>query len=143
MKKILILLLVVFMIASVAYAAKKVMITKSNVASLKGTWQGVASLGATAQENSPMILEILNDTVPVKAKLTLTNVPNTVAMQFGEQPGKKEGESDDGVITSQGTLFWTGPAKNFFEVTLLDNKKLSVWAMFRGMKIDGTLAMKK
>jgi hypothetical protein len=41
-----------FMIASVAYAAKKVMITKSNVASLKGAWQGVASLGATAQENS-------------------------------------------------------------------------------------------
>jgi len=145
MKKIICLVVVILMIAAVAYAAKKVAITAKNVASLKGTWTGVMSFGVFAggSMTSPCTLEILNDAAPVKAKLTLANVPQEIVAQFGGgQAGSRSTESDDGTITSSGTVLWTGEAKNFFEVTLMDNKKLSAWAYFRGMRCDGTLSKK-
>jgi len=145
MKKIICLVVVILMIAAVAYAAKKVVITPKNVASLKGTWTGVMSFGVFAggSMTSPCTLEILNDAAPVKAKLTLSNVPDEVARQFGSgQAGPRSAESDDGTITSSGTVLWTGPEKNFFEITLMDNKKLSGWAYFRGMRCEGTLSKK-
>jgi uncharacterized GH25 family protein len=143
MKKIICLVVVLLMIAAVAIAAKKVVITSKNVASLKGTWTGMITFGmAETGGSSPATLEILNDSAPLKAKLTIANMPGPVAMQFGESPGQKVAESDDGVITSAGTVMWTGPTKNFFELTLLDNKKVSVWYFFRGMKGDATLTKK-
>jgi hypothetical protein len=141
MKKIICLVVVVLMIAAVAYAAK-VAITKQNVASLKGTWTGVLELGKKG-ESTPITLEILNDAVPLKAKWTLANVPELVAKEFGEMGGQKVGEADDGMITSAGTVMWIGPQKNFVEATLMDNKKLGVWAFWRGMDMRGTLAKKK
>ena len=141
MKKIICLVVVVLMIAAVAYAAKKVMITKSNVASLKGTWVGVLDLGKKG-ETSPMTLEILNDAPPLKAKWTIANVPSEVAAAFGEQGGQKIGESDDGMITSAGTVMFIGPQKNFLEITLMDNKKLGCWSFWRGMDMRATLTKK-
>jgi len=144
MKKIVCLVVVVLMIAAVAIAAKKTAINAKNLSDLKGTWTGILSFGVyDIGGTSPVTLEILNDSVPVKAKLTVKNVPEVVAAQFGQISGLKVAEADDGVITSQGTLMWTGPAKNFFEVTLQDNKKLSLWYFFRGMKGDATLTKKK
>jgi len=141
MKKIICLVVVILMIAAVAYAAKKVAITKSNVASLKGTWVGVLDLGKKG-ETTPITVEILNDAPPLKAKWTLANVPNEVAAAFGEQGGQKVGESDDGMITSAGTVMWIGAQKNFIELTLMDNKKLGVWSFWRGMDMRGTLSKK-
>jgi hypothetical protein len=143
MKKIICLVVVVLMIAAVAIAAKKMKIAEKDLPGLKGTWVGILSFGVSEQgATSPVKLEILNDKVPVKAKLTITNVPNVVATQFGDTGGQKVAEFDDGIITSQGTLMWTGPAKNFFEVTLAGEKKLEVWYYFRGMKGDATLKKK-
>ena len=145
MKKIICLVVVILMIAAVAYAAKKVAITGKNVASLKGTWTGVMSFGVFAggSLSSPCTLEILNDAPPLKAKMTLANVPQEVATQFGGgQAGPRSAENDDGTITSSGTVVWTGAEKNFFEVTLMDNKKLSLWYFFRGLKGDATLKKK-
>ena len=143
MKKIICLVVVLLMIATVAFAAKKVLITTKNVASLKGTWSGVMSFGGAEQGGtSPVTVEILNDTVPLKCKLTVANLPNQVAMQFGEAAGQKVGESDDGVISNQGTVVFTGPAKNVFEFTLLDNKKVSMWYFWKGMRGDATLTKK-
>ena len=67
MKKIICLIVVILMIAAVAYAAKKVAITPKNVASLKGTWTGTMSFGVFAggSMSSPCTLEILNDAAPV------------------------------------------------------------------------------
>lgn len=128
MKKIICLVVVVWMIAAVAIAAKKMVINEKNLPGLKGTWEGILSFGAGEKgRTSPVKLEILTDKVPVKAKLTITDMPNVVAMQFGDTGGQKVVEADERIITSQGTLMWTGPAKNFFEVTLTSEKKLDAW----------------
>ncbi len=144
MKKIICLVVVCLMVAGVAIAAKKMAITEKNLSGLKGTWAGMLSFGVQEAATAPAKLEILNDTVPVKAKLTIENFPQQLARTWGiDTPGgKATAESEDGVITTQGTLMWTGPAKNFFEVTLLDNNKLSLWYFFRGVKGDATLKKK-
>ena len=146
MKKIICLVVVILMIAAVAYAAKKVAITPKNVASLKGTWTGMlsfATIGAAGGITSPVTLEILNDTPPLKAKWTIANVPTEVAQQFGGGAGgQKVGENDDGIITADGSVMWTGADKNFVNATLLDNKKLSLWYYWRGMRGDATLNKK-
>ena len=89
-----------------------------------------------------MTLEILNDAPPLKAKWTIANVPSEVAAAFGEQGGQKIGESDDGMITSAGTVMFIGPQKNFLEITLQDNKKLGCWSFWRGMDMRATLSKK-
>jgi len=72
MKKIICLVAVVLMIASVAFAAGKMKITAKDLPGLKGTWEGVVSFGEfETGGTSPMKMEILNDAVPVKAKLTI------------------------------------------------------------------------
>jgi len=143
MKKIICLLIVVLMIASVGYAQKKMNIAAKDLPGLKGNWEGIISFSTTeAGGTSPMKLEILNDTVPVKAKITINNVPENVANMFGLQTGKNEAESAEGLITSQGTIMWIGPQKNFFEVTLTGEKKINVWYFLRGMKGEGSLKKK-
>jgi hypothetical protein len=142
MKKIICLIAVVLLIASVAYAAKT-RITAKNLPTVKGTWEGQLGFGLMeGGGTSPFKLEILNDTVPVKAKVTITNVPANVATEFGLQSGQNVGESDEGVITSQGTLMWVGPQKNFFEFTLTGDKKGDVWYIIRGLKGEGSLKKK-
>ena len=143
MKKMICLLVIALMIASVAFAAKKAMITPKDLAGLKGTYAGMldfGTVGATAA-SAPCKLEILNDAVPVQAKLTVENVPDFVAQGLGIQAGTSTMDLKDGVITSQGTIFWTGPEKNFFEVSLSGEKRLSAFYIYR--QIKGTALLKK
>jgi hypothetical protein len=131
------------MVASVAFAAGKI-ITAKDLPGLKGTWEGIISFGVFDMGTSPMKLEILNDAVPVKAKLTITNVPDQVAQRYGTKSGESVIENDAGVITSQGTIFWAGAAGNYFELSISkDEKKVGVWYFYKGMKGDGTLKKKK
>ena len=147
MKKIICLVVVILMIAAVAYAAKKVPITAKNVASLKGTWTGslsFATIGAAGGVPSPVTLEILNDTVPVQARLTINQVPDIIASQLGITGGKHIGESSDGKLTTQGTIMFVGAQpKNFFEVTLVGEKKISIWYYFNGLRGDAVFNKKK
>jgi hypothetical protein len=145
MKKIICLVVVVLMIAAVAIAAsKKVAIKEKDLASLKGTWEGILTYGTFEPQSGPMKLEILNDTVPVKAKLTL-DVPQLVATQIGGFAGQQIKENNEGKLTSQGTLKWMGggDAHHSFEVTLTDAKKLDVFYYYMGMRGDATLTKKK
>jgi hypothetical protein len=144
MKKIICLLAVVLMIASAAFAAGKMKITAKDLPGLKGTWEGMVSFGEfEGGGTSPMKLEILNDAVPVKAKVTITNVPNQVASRFGAQSGQNVFENDGGVITSQGTIFWASPqGTGFFEVSKGENK-VHFWYFAKGLKGDATLKKKK
>ena len=142
MKKIICLVVVGLMIAGVAIAANKIVITQKNLPSLKGTWEGILTFGAMEMGTSPAKLEILNDSVPVKARLTVVKVPDQLAAMFATTGGLKVLEADDGTITSQGTLFWTGPQKNFVEVSLIGEKKISVWYYYMGMRGDATLKKK-
>jgi hypothetical protein len=138
------LIAVVLMIASVAIAQKKAGITAKDLPGLKGTWKGSVSFGVmqAVAANSPATLEILNDTAPVKAKLTLADVPSQISSQLGLMSGQNVFESDDGTITTDGTIIWVGQQpKNFFEVSG-GAKQLKVYYYFQGLRGDGILKKK-
>ncbi len=113
MKKIVLLVIALMMVASVTFAQN---IEPKNLKDLKGTWVGWVTfqLGTSC----PAELVILNDTVPVKAKFTLSQVPDAVGGMLGlgtADPGRKYTFSnDEGKITTQGSLMWAGN-KNFIE----------------------------
>ena len=140
MKKVICLIAIALMIASVALAAGKMKFTAKDLPGLKGTWEGMVSFGEfEAGGTSPMKLEILNDAAPLKAKVTVTNVPQQIASQFGAQSGQNVFENDGGVLTSQGTIFWASPqGTGFFEISKGENK-IHFWYFAKGIKGDATL----
>ncbi len=143
MKKIICVIAVVLMIVSVVYAQKKAGITAKDLAGMKGTYAGTISFGQFDQGGSSACkLEILNDAVPVKAKLTVNDVPAPVASSVGGTTGQNVMESDDGTVTTQGTIMFTGPAKGFLEISKSGEKKIKINYWFRGMKGDGILTKK-
>lgn len=141
MKKMICLLVIALMIASVAFAAAK-KITPEDLAGLKGTWERMWDLGLMGAQtaSAPCKLEILNDAVPVHIKLTVSNIPDFVASQAGIAGGTHVYESYDGVITSNGTLMWTGSQYSFLEISM-GEKKLSGSYWFRTIK--GYVSLKK
>ncbi len=143
MKKVICLIAVALMVASVAFAAAKVKMTAKDLPGLKGTWEGVLGFGVTEQGGtSPAKLEILSDTAPVKAKFTVTNVPQIVANQVGLQQGQNVFEGE-GVLTTQGTLMFMGPQKNFLEIGLISKEKINVRYIFQSLVGDGDFKKKK
>lgn len=144
MKKIICLIVIALMIASVALAQQKVKIAAKDLAGMKGTWAGRLGFGFGMQEiyTSLAKLEILNDTVPVKAKLTVENVPQQVVDYVGGMSGQMVFENDEGVITTQGTLMFPSPEKYFFEVTLTDKGKINLWYIYKTCKGEGNFTKK-
>jgi len=142
MKKIICLVAVVLMIASVVYAQKKMSITAKDLPGLQGFWTGNVTFGIQEGAGSAATLEIFNDKVPVKAKLTISQFPDTLASSLGLSPGRNEFESEDGTITTQGTILFTGPTKSFFEITRAGDKKLRCDYWFKGLRGDGVFTRK-
>ena len=142
MKKIVCIIAVVLMIASVVYAQKKMAITAKDLPGMKGMWTGNISFGIQAGAGSACTLEIMNDTIPVKAKLTVAQVPDSLASSLGLMAGKNEMESDNGKITSQGTIVWEGSAGGFFEIVKKGDKKVEASYWFKGLRGDATLTKK-
>jgi hypothetical protein len=137
MKKIICLIAVVLMIASVAIAQKKGF-TAKDLPALKGTYEGRVTFGIQVEAaSSAAKLEILNDAVPVKSRLTIDDIPGQIAGQLGLMSGKNVFESEDGVITTAGTIMWTGKQpKNFFEVSEAGAKKVKCLYYFQGLRGD-------
>jgi hypothetical protein len=143
MKKVICLIAVALMVGSVAFAAGKMKFTAKDLPGLQGTWEGIVSFGEFDVGTSPMKLEILNDAAPLKAKLTITNIPQGVASRFGVMSGQNVFENDNGAITSQGTIMWVSPqGKDFCEIAKGDNK-IHFWYFSKGIKGDATLKKKK
>ena len=143
MKKIICVIAVVLMVASVVYAQKKAGITAKDLAGMKGTYTGSISFGTfEGGGSSACTLEILNDAVPVKGKLTISSVPAVVASQLGISTTPEPMQNDEGVITSQGTIMFAGAAKNFLEVSKSGDKKIKVYYYFKGLKGEGNLTKK-
>ena len=141
MKKIVCIFVAVLMIASVVYAQKKIAITAKDLPGMKGTWSGVLGFGAPVEGGgSAARLEILNDSAPVKAKLTVENMPDVLTTELGLQSGTNSFEAD-GVINSKGTILCTGPL-GFFEITKSGDKKIMLTYWYRGLKGDGTFTKK-
>jgi hypothetical protein len=143
MKKIICIVAVVLMIASVVYAQKKAGITAKDLPAMKGTYSGSLSFGTfEGGGSSACTLEILNDAVPIKGKLTISSIPATVASGMGISTTPEPMTSEDGALTTQGTIMFTGPAKNFLEVSKSGEKKIKVYYYFRGLRGDGILTKK-
>jgi uncharacterized GH25 family protein len=142
MKKIICLLAVVLMVASVAFAQKKMAITANDLAGLQGFWTGNLSFGIQEGTGSTATLQIFNDKVPVQAKLTINQIPDVLASSLGLSSGQNVFESNDGTITSQGTIVWTGATKSFFEVTKAGDKKLKCDYWFKGLRGDAVFTKK-
>jgi len=131
MKKIICLVAVALMIATVAYAQKALKIDAKNLAAMKGTWEGTLTFDVGV--NCPAKLEILNAAVPVQGKMTLWNVPDQISSQLATTGGTKTWENPDGKITTQGSLMWAGD-KNFFEVFKKGDKKVDGWFYYQGAR---------
>ncbi len=147
MKKFICLIFIALMVASVALAAEwpRRNITTEDLANLKGTWLGDMDfgMGGGRGDTTACRLEILNDTAPVQARLTLWNVPRFVAEGAGIWEGRNEFDLDDGQLTSQGTLLWISPeAEHYkFVVSMSGEKKVNATFSFRTK--SGTAAFMK
>ena len=142
MKKAILLIAVALLVVSVGLAvAQKKGWTEKDLAGLKGMWTGSFDFGVFDVATAPGSLEILNDKVPLKGKLTLQNIPDAVANNLGIMSGGTW-QNDNGTLTSQGTIIWTGAAGGFLEIGPGGEKKLRVQYWFRGVKGNAILNKK-
>jgi hypothetical protein len=125
---------------------QKTMVTKSNLSSLKGTWQGWTTFSSVQSTPILTTLEITNDTVPVQGRITLENLPRTVASIFPADA--KTADNDltinfkNGMISDQGTLIGqTG--QNFLELTLSVGEKMKMNGWFYYYAAKGTVELTK
>ncbi len=147
MKKFICLIVIGLMIASVVLAAEwpRRNITAEDLAGLKGTWLGDMDfgMGGGRGDTTACTLEILNDVVPLQAKLTLWNVPRFVAEGAGVWEGRNEFDLDDGQLTSQGTLLWISPEAEHYKFVLSMNSEKKLNATFLYRTKSGTSAFRK
>jgi hypothetical protein len=143
MKKIICIITVVLMVASVVYAQTKAAkgITANDLPAMKGIWSGILGFGTVVEGGSaPATLEILNDSVPVKGKLTVQNMQEALTQGLGLPSGTNTFEAD-GVITTHGTIMFTGKS-GFFEITKSGDKKIKVSYWYSRLKGDGSFTKK-
>ena len=146
MKKRICLVSIGLLLISVALSCTpaKTVITKSNLPTLRGKWQGWTTFSAFQSNPILTTLEITNDTVPVQGRIILNNLPRGVADLF--PPGAVTAGGNvtidfkNGMISDQGTLIGhTG--QNFLELTLSVGEKMNGWFYYRGTK--GTMDLTK
>ena len=150
MKKVICLVGISVLLISIAFVGcaptQKTMITKSNLPTLKGKWEGW-TVFSTFQANPVLTtMEIDNDTVPIKGRINLFNLPQKVADNFPGVPLSAGNnitmDFANGEISDQGTLIGqTG--KNFLELTLSAGEKMKMngWFYYYGSK--GTIELTK
>ena len=136
-----ILILVGVMLSEQAMAQKATPITKTNMASLKGTWQGQANFGPG--KVTTFVLRIDNEAPPFKGNAEFQNLPPEVGFNF---PGNfsnatsYSGNFDNGMVTDKGNFIITGEGGNFGEFSLV-GKDLDGWFYLWGTR--GTMKLKK
>jgi hypothetical protein len=139
-------LLLIWVVLVSCAPAQKTIITKSNLSTLKGTWEGWTTFSSF--EGKPVLtnMEINNDTVPIIGKIILNNLPQPIANIF---PGVALSASNNvtidfanGEINREGTLISHG-GKNFVELTLYagEKPKMNGWFYYYGAK--GTMELTK
>ncbi len=133
MKKTILLSVICLLCASMVFA-----LGKKDLAGLNGTWEGTGT--GVGGGSAVVKLEILNDTEPLQGKLTISNIPDKAKTEYGVSD-PVVGESNDGQITSAGTIMFTGP-NGMFEITSVKDKKLSGWGYFKGLKVNLSVTKK-
>ena len=139
-------LLLVSMVLVSCAPVQKTMVTKSNLSTLKGTWQGWTTFSSVQSSPIRTTMEITNDTVPVRGRITLESLPSAVASIF---PADAKTAGNDvtidfknGMISDQGTLIGqTG--QNFLELTLSVGEKMKMNGWFYYYAAKGTVELTK
>lgn len=139
-------LLLVSMVWMSCAPVQKTMVTKSNLATLKGTWQGWTTFSSVQSSPIRTTLEITNDTVPVRGWITLENLPGAAASIF---PADAKTAGNDvtidfknGMISDQGTLIGQS-GQNFLELTLFIGEKMEMNGWFYYWAAKGTVELTK
>ncbi|HVP79012.1 MAG TPA: hypothetical protein VMV04_14085 [Thermodesulfobacteriota bacterium] len=139
-------LLLVSMVLVSCAPMQKTVLTKSNLPTLKGNWQGWTTFSSLPSAPVLTYLQIANDTVPVQGNITLNNLPDNVALAFPADAKTAGGNVtinfSNGMITDQGTLIGqTG--QNFLELTYYagEKPKFNGWFYYYGAK--GTVEFTK
>lgn len=125
---------------------QKTVLTKDNLATLKGTWQGWTTFSSVQSSPVRTTLQITNDTVPVRGKITLESLPGAVASIF---PADAKTAGNDvtidfknGMISDQGTLIGQS-GQNFLELTLSVGEKMKMNGWFYYWAAKGTMGLTK
>ncbi len=125
---------------------KPTTITKHNVCLLKGTWEGSSTFGGVANKiQAPTTMEIYNDAVPLRGKLTIHNAPPAVPNLSAAKPNTLSGdvtiEFRDGNINESGNFVGKQGEKHF-ELTLIVGQKLKMdgWIYYASLNPSVTLS---
>jgi hypothetical protein len=139
-------LIVVLMVLLSCAPGQKTLITNNNLSALKGSWQGWTTFSSFQGHSVLTTMEINNDTVPVKGRITLINLPGPIASIFPAD-AKTAGNNviidfANGKISDQGTLIGQS-GENFLELTYSggERPKLNGWFYYTGAK--GTMDLNK
>jgi len=139
-------LLLISMVMMSCAPKQKTIITKSNLPTLTGKWEGWTTFDNF--EGMPVLttLEITSETVPVQGRITLENLPDRVAFAFPAD-AKTAGNNiiinfGNGMISSQGTLIGQS-GQNFLELTYYagEKPKFGGWFYYYGAR--GTMGLTK
>ena len=147
---VLLLLLVEAIIAGCATVpTTTTILTETNLRILRGRWEGSAVFAGGV--HTAVTLDVYNDSLPLKGKVSIENIPRESANIF---PGGFEGSGwesyfDNGTITDKGGLIIRGRGGNFGEFSLIEGKskrsliegesKLDGWFYVWGAKGAATL----
>ena len=139
-------LLLVSMVWVSCAPMQKTVITKSNLSTLKGRWQGWTTFSSVQSNPILTTLQITNDAVPVQGNITLNNLPDGVALAFPADAKTAGGnvtiDFKNGLITDQGTLIGQS-GQNFLELAYYAGEKMKMngWFYYYGAK--GTIELTK
>jgi len=124
-------------------------LTKNNLSILEGRWEGSAIFAERIRTTAT--LDIYNNSLPLKGKVSIQNIPRQAANIF---PGGFEGSEwesyfDTGTVTDKGGLIIRGRGGNFGEFSLIESEskrsviegesKLDGWFYLWGAKGATTL----
>lgn len=150
---VLLLLVEVIIAGCATVPTTATILTKNNLPILEGRWEGSAVFAGGV--HTTVTLDIYNDSLPLKGKVSIQNIPREAANIF---PGRFEGSGwesyfDTGTITDKGGLIIRGRGGNFGEFFLIESEskrsvlegesKLDGWFYLWGAKGAATLHKRK
>jgi hypothetical protein len=146
---VLLLLVEAIIVGCATIPTTTTILTKNNLPILEGRWEGSAVFAGGVHTTAT--LEIYNNSLPLKGKVSIQNIPREAANIF---PGGIEGSGwesyfDNGTITDKGGLILRGRGGNFGEFSLIESEskrsvlegesKLDGWFYLWGAKGATTL----
>jgi hypothetical protein len=137
-------LLLVSMVLVSCAPVQKTMVTKSNLSSLKGTWQGWTTFSSVQSKPILTTLKITNDTLPVQGRITLNNFAAASIFPADAKTAGNDVTIDfkNGMISDQGTLIGQS-GQNFLELTLSVGEKMKMNGWFYYYAAKGTVELTK